>query len=394
MDRNGSTDVPPLPDDDGTLTALGWDAGWAAAFLPFDAAGWQPARVVAAHRDSWVVADRAGERDAVVAGRLRHEAIGPADLPAVGDWVATGSTVGTAGMAGNDLEPSSPVVIQAVVPRRAAFGRTAADSGRRTGARPQDEQILAANVDVALIISGLDGDFNLRRLERYLAVAYAGGADPVIVLNKADLAVDLAGLRLAAEAVAPGVTVRTISALTGDGLPAFEADHLAPGRTAVVLGSSGAGKSTLVNALVGRHRQRTAAVREDDARGRHTTTTRELVRLPGGALLIDTPGIRSLGVAGAAEGLDPTFAEIAEIADACRFGDCRHDGEPGCAVQAAVADGRLDPDRLASHRKLEREAAHVARTTDPLLRAAERRRWKAIHASVAIHMKHKYGSDR
>ncbi len=267
-------------------------------------------------------------------------------------------------------------------------------SGRRTGARPQDEQILAANVDVALLVAGLDGDFNLRRLERYLAVAYAGGAQPVIVLNKADVATDLVGLRVAAEAVAPGVEVRTISALTGDGVTALETDHLSRGRTAVVLGSSGVGKSTLVNALLGSARQRTGAVREDDARGRHTTTRRELIRLPGGALLIDTPGIRSLGVAGAAEGLDPTFAEIAEIAAACRFRDCRHDGEPGCAVHAAIADGRLDPDRLASHRKLEREAAHVARSADPLLREAERRRWKAIQQSVVIHMKHKYGSDR
>jgi ribosome biogenesis GTPase len=392
MEPNEPIDIDPLPGGSDALAELGWDPGWEAAFAPFHAAGWRPARVVAAHRDAWVVADRAGDRDAVVAGRLRHEAVGPADLPTVGDWVATSPRAATD--TDDRSDAAGPAVIQAAVPRRAAFGRSTADSGRRTGARPQDEQILAANVDVALLVAGLDGDFNLRRLERYLAVAYAGGAQPVIVLNKADVATDLVGLRVAAEAVAPGVEVRTISALTGDGVTALETDHLSRGRTAVVLGSSGVGKSTLVNALLGSARQRTGAVREDDARGRHTTTRRELIRLPGGALLIDTPGIRSLGVAGAAEGLDPTFAEIAEIAAACRFRDCRHDGEPGCAVHAAIADGRLDPDRLASHRKLEREAAHVARSADPLLREAERRRWKAIQQSVVIHMKHKYGSDR
>jgi ribosome biogenesis GTPase len=199
---------------------------------------------------------------------------------------------------------------------------------------------------------------------------------------------------VAAEAVAPGVEVRAVSALSGDGVDDLARAHLGRGRTAVLLGSSGAGKSTLVNALLGVERQRTAAVREDDSRGRHTTTHRELVRLPGGALLIDSPGIRSLGVAGASEGIEPAFADIADLALGCRFGDCRHEGEPGCAVQAALAEGRLSADRFASHRKLEREAAHVARSGDPLLRAAERRRWKSIQASVRTHMDHKYGSER
>lgn len=380
-----------------TLHDLGWDPGWAAAFLPFDAAGWRPARVVAAHRDAWVVATPAGDRDAVIAGRLRHEAFGPGDLPAVGDWVAIGHGNSAAVDGEDDADHANgigPVVIQAVLPRRTAFGRSTADSGRRTGSRAADEQVLAANVDVAFVITSLDGDFNLRRLERYLAVAWTGGATPVIVLNKADVATDPAGLRVAAEAVAPGVEVRTISALTGDGVGSLADDHLLPGRTAVVLGSSGVGKSTLVNALLGHERQRTAAVRDDDSRGRHTTTHRELVRLPVGALLIDTPGIRSLGVAGAADGLDTAFADIADLAEGCRFRDCRHDGEPGCAVRAALDDGRLDAARFASHRKLEREAAHVARQSDPIARAAERRRWKTIHASVAVHMRHKYGSDR
>ena len=360
------------------LTHLGWDQGWASAFLPFDAAGWRPARVVAAHRDAWVLATADGDRDAVVSGRLRHESIGPGDLPAVGDWVA---------VAGSDT-----TVVQAVLPRRSAFRRSAGEE--RMAGNLAAEQVLAANVDVALVMAGLDGDFNLRRIERYLAVAYAGGTTPVVVLNKTDIATDLAGLRAAADSVAPGTEVLAISARTGDGVQDLADRYLVPGRTAVVLGSSGVGKSTLVNALIGYERMTTRAVRGDDARGRHTTTHRELVRLPGGALLIDTPGIRSIGVAGAAGGLDTAFSDITAIAGSCRFSDCRHEREPGCAVRTALADGRLTRARLESHRKLEKEAAHVARSGDRLLKEAERKRWKAISQASSRHMDAKYGRDR
>ncbi len=364
--------------DSDDLATFGWDPGWAAAFTPFTANGWLPARVVTAHRDAWTLATQAGQRDAVIAGRLRHAVLGPADLPAVGDWVA----------AAGGSNGHGPVVIHAILPRRTVFQR-GSDGGHAV-----DEQVLAANVDVAFVMAGLDGDFNLRRLERYLAVAWSGGATPVVVLNKADVAVDLDGLRTAAANVAPGTSVIAISALTGDGVAGLATRHLTPGCTAVVLGSSGAGKSTLVNALLGHDHLRTRPVREDDSRGRHTTTHRELVLLPGGALLIDTPGIRSLGVTGAIEGLDPAFADITAIAAGCRFGDCRHEREPGCAVQAALVDGRLSEDRLASHRKLEKEAAHVARSGDRLLREAERRRWKIISQASSRHMAEKYGSDR
>ncbi len=357
---------------------LGWDNGWAAEFAPFAGGRRRPARVVAAHRGAWILALEDGDRDAVLAGRLRHEALRPADLPAVGDWVAAEADAAAAG----------PAVIAAVLPRRTAF-RRAADDGTISS-----EQVLASNADVALVVTGLDGDFNLRRLERYLAVAWSGGATPVVLLNKADAAADPEGARLAAGAVAPGVDVRLISAREGLGVPELARDHLRPGRTAVVLGSSGAGKSTLLNALLGEERAQTRAVREADARGRHTTTHRELHRLPGGGLLIDTPGIRALGVGGADDGLAPAFADVAELAASCRFADCRHDGEPGCEVRAAVAEGRLPADRLASHRKLEREAAHVARQGDRLLREADRRKWKAISAASKEHTARKYGSGR
>ena len=241
-----------------------------------------------------------------MSGRFRFDALASSDYPAVGDWVA--------------LEPSTAApgtedraVIAAILPRRSAFTRSAADASRRTAGHLADEQVIAANVDVAFIVAGLDHDFNLRRLERYLAVAWSSGVTPVIVLNKADIADDLDGRLVAVEAIAPGVPVVVLSALTGDHL-ADLLPHLASGRTAVVLGSSGVGKSTLVNALLGEARQSTAAVREGDSRGRHTTTHRELFELPGGALLIDTPGIRSLEVAGADEGVEAAFDDIIELA--------------------------------------------------------------------------------
>jgi ribosome biogenesis GTPase len=374
-------------------TGLGWDTGWAETFAPFAAGGRRPARVLAVHKETSIVADVAGRaRAAIVSGRFRFEALAPSDYPSVGDWVALEPDSGTTESAASD-EAQDPAVIAAVLPRRSAFRRSASDSNRRTSGLLADEQVMASNVDVALLVAGLDGDFSLRRQERYLAVAWASGVSPVMVLNKADLGVDVAGRRVAIEAIAPGVPIVTLSALTGDHL-ADLGPHLRPGRTAVVLGSSGVGKSTLVNALLGEARQAVNAVREDDSRGRHTTTHRELFRLPGGALLIDTPGIRSLEVAGADEGVDVAFDDIAEIAAACRFSDCHHAGEPGCAVRAALADGRLTEDRLRSHRKLERELAHAQRKEDPRARAAHKREWRLIHKAVNHHMDRKYGADR
>jgi ribosome biogenesis GTPase len=342
------------------------------------------ARVVAVHKETSIVRGPDGvDRPAVVSGRFRFAALAPSDYPAVGDWVALEPSRAEAGL-------DDPVIIAAILPRRSAFRRSAADSNRRSHGNLVDEQVLAANVDIAFLVAGLDGDFNLRRLERYLAVAWSSGVMPVIVLNKADIAQDLDGRLVAVEAIAPGVPVVVLSALTGEHL-ADLGPFLHAGSTAVVLGSSGTGKSTLVNALLGEEHQATAAVRASDSRGRHTTTHRELFTLPGGALLIDTPGIRSLEVVGAGDGVDSAFDEIALLAEGCRFRDCRHDSEPGCAVRGAVADGRLSADRLASHEKLERELAHARRKEDPRAAAEERRRWKAISKSVEKVMERKYG---
>jgi ribosome biogenesis GTPase len=339
------------------------------------------ARVVAVHKETSIVRGSDGlDRPAVVSGRFRYDALAPSDYPAVGDWVTVS-------------ERGDPAVITAVLPRRSAFVRSAADATRRSAGNLVDEQVLAANVDVAFLVAGLDHDFNLRRLERYLAVAWSSGVRPVIVLNKADVALELGDRLLEVESIAPAVPIVVLSALTGDHLTDL-APYLAPGQTAVVLGSSGVGKSTLVNALLGEQRQTTAAVREDDSRGRHTTTHRELFELPGGAQLIDTPGIRALEVAGAEVGVDTAFDDIADLALGCRFSDCRHEGEPGCAVRAALEDGRISRDRLASHRKLERELAHAERKGDARARAAEARRWKSVHKAVSRHMQAKYGEAR
>jgi ribosome biogenesis GTPase len=359
-----------------SLEALGWDAGWAEAFVPFAARGHRPARVVAVHRDTSVVRDGDGDRSASVSGAFRFEALAASDFPTVGDWVA--------------LDDGG--VIAAVLPRRSMFKRMAADGTRRV-AGLDDEQVMASNVDLALLVAGLDNDFNLRRIERYLAVAWSSAITPVVVLNKSDLADDVDGRLVAVDAIAPGVATVAVSAHTGAGLDELRG-HLRPGATAAILGSSGVGKSTLVNALLGEDRQKTADVRESDSRGRHTTTHRELFELPGGSLLVDTPGIRALEVLGAEEGVESTFDDVIDLATACRFSDCRHDGEPGCAVRAAIADGRLAEDRLASHQKLERELAHAARQGDPRARAEYRRTWRLISKSVSEHMERKYGADR
>ncbi len=368
------------------LEALGWDGGFEEAFAVHAAASRLPARVVAVHKETSIVRGSDGDRPAVVAGRLRFEALAPSDYPAVGDWVALEDDRAAT------TASASSAVIAGILPRRSAIRRSAGESARRGSGRLADEQVLAANVDIAFLVAGLDGDLNLRRIERYLAVAWSSEVRPIVVLNKADLAGDVDASRRAVEAVASGVPIAVLSAHTGHGIEELE-PYLEPGQTAVVLGSSGVGKSTLLNRLLGEARQQTRAVRVADSRGRHTTTHRELFVLPDGALLIDTPGLRALQVAGAAGGIGAAFGDIEALARECRFADCRHGEEPGCAVQAALRDGRLSPQRLASHRKLERELAHDRRETDPQARLEERRRWAKIHRESGRRTALKRGED-
>jgi ribosome biogenesis GTPase / thiamine phosphate phosphatase len=359
------------------LAALGWTPELAAAFAPHAERGHEPARVTVEHRGAHEVRTEAAEGTAVVSGRFRFEAATDG-FPAVGDWVA---------ISGSPADDAA--TIHALLPRRTSFTRKVA--GLRS-----DGQVVAANIDVIFVAMALDGDFNVRRLERYVAVAWSSGAEPVVLLTKADRAADVEGMTLAVEAVAPGVPVHPVSALTGLGLESVAA-RLGPGRTAAILGSSGVGKSTLINVLVGTDLLATAAVRADDDRGRHTTTHRQLVVLPGGACIVDTPGMRELGMWEGGDGLDEAFADIDELAGSCRFRDCRHEREPGCAVTAAIAAGDLPSDRLRARRKLEREAAHIEGRRTAAERVEAKRFARLVRNVAADAMARKtapYGRER
>lgn len=338
------------------LEALGWDQAFAGDFAPFRDQGLVPARVAVQEKDLMGCLTGEDEVLAAVSGRFRHGAARPSDFPVVGDWVALQRNPAGEGRG----------VIQAVLPRRGSFSRKAA--GQRT-----EEQVVAANVDTAFLVSGLDGgrSMSLRRIERYVTLAFAGGVAPVVVLNKADLRNDLAAVEAAVVGRTPGVDVIAISALNGSGLDRLAA-FLGRGRTLVLVGSSGAGKSTLLNTLLGRQVMATAAVRQEDSRGRHTTTHRQMLLLPSGAAVIDTPGLREIRLWCDDDDLGRSFPQIDALAAACRFRDCDHEHEPGCAVQAAVEAGELAAERLASWRKLRREIEFLDRRRSDSRRFEER----------------------
>lgn len=359
------------------LTSALFDYGWSDAlqadFEPFAAQGLNPGRIVVQQRGGYRLVTEVGEIDARASGALM-KATSDAERPTAGDWVAVEPRPG-----------ETTALVRHIVPRRTAFIRKA--SGPRGGA-----QVVAANVDVALLVASLNSDLNLRRLERYLATTYESGAEPVIVLTKSDLAGDVAAQVAQVEAIAFGAPVLALSSKTGEGLPALTA-HLRPGRTAVLLGSSGAGKSTLLNALAGEHRMDTGEIRDADERGRHTTTHRELVRLASGALILDTPGMRELGLWEANAGVAQTFADIEALAGQCRFRDCGHGAEPGCAVRAAIEAGDLDPDRLRSFEKLQAELAYEHRKEDPRAALENKKLWISRNKAGRARMKAKRGGD-
>lgn len=337
------------------LRRIGWDQRYAEQFQTEFDASLTPARVAREDRGRHLIFGDFGDATAQVSGRLRHVTT---DRPAVGDWVAV-----------QLREAEGRATIHGILDRRRAFVRTAAGETSQL-------QVLASNIDVVFLVTGLDGDFNLRRLERYLTLAHQTGAEPVIVLNKSDLANDL-DLRIRqVEGVAMTEPIRAVSAATGDGC-AVLGHHLGPGRTGAFLGSSGVGKSTLVNRLLGTEVLATSEVREDDSRGRHTTTRRELFLLPDdGGIVIDTPGLREIQLTG--DGLGGSFADISEFARDCRFRDCRHEDEPGCAVQAALAEGSLDPDRFESYLEQRKELAYQQRRQDVRLQKEEEGKWRSI----------------
>ena len=337
------------------LETYGWSETLRQSFEPYAAEGLKPGRVIIHQRGPYRIVTEDGEMPAEMSGRFVRDAE-MGGFPAAGDWVAAAVRL-----------PERAATIHGVLPRRTAFIRKAAGRGRVA-------QVVAANVDIAFLALSLNDDLNPRRLERYLAAAHESGAEPQIVLTKADLVDDPAQVAAEIGGIVGGAPVHLISSRAGTGLESLRA-AIRPGMTAVLLGSSGVGKSTLVNALVGSERMATRDIREDDDKGRHTTTHRELVLLPGGGLLLDTPGMRELALWDAETGVAQTFEDIEELETQCRFSDCRHGSEPGCAIRAALESGALDPARLESYRKLNAELAHEARKEDPMARAAHKKLW-------------------
>lgn len=331
-----------------SLIQLGWDEVWAAQFEALARDGETPARVSLEHNHVLRVLGRDGEQLAELAGRMRHEAANRSEMPAVGDWVI---------MRPATAEGARPQ-IRAILPRHSVFSRKSA--GHET-----KEQVVAANIDTIFLVSGLDQDFNARRIERYLVMSRQSGAQPVIVLNKSDLPVNLPRILKDIDGIAPNVPVHAVSAKgQGADVNALRA-YLTVGRTVALLGSSGVGKSSIINVLAGQDLLKTAEVRESDGRGRHTSVHRQLVVLDDGGVVIDTPGMREIQLWDADESVDEVFPEIEARAGDCRFRDCRHDTEPGCAVKAAVTDGTVDADRYESFIKLQHERdAFIARQVE------------------------------
>jgi ribosome biogenesis GTPase len=340
------------------IEELGWREPFISSFNELGIPGTVPGRVVWQGAFDYRVQGEFGEAPAELTGKLKGD-----QLPAVGDWVAF-----------SPAEGGEPGVIQALLPRRSSFSRNAPG-------KAVQEQVAAANIDQVFVVCGLDRDYNLRRIERYITLVYGSAASPVVVLTKADLGADPEGSILEVEAIAPGVPVHAVSSVTGLGMDQLK-QRLLPGHTTAFLGSSGAGKSTLINRILGREKMAVASVRDRTGKGRHTTTHRELFLLPQGGAVIDTPGMREIKVWGDGEGLSDAFPEIEELSARCRFRDCRHESEVGCAVKAAVKSGDLPKERLESYLKLKGEFESLERRQGPQARILERKEGKRFAKMV------------
>jgi ribosome biogenesis GTPase len=341
------------------LTELGWNSFFDNNYSPYRQQGLIPARISQQHKTVYRAFCEQGEVAAEVSGKFRHGIVSPGDYPAVGDWVAI-----------SHLPDEDKGLIQALLPRKSAFLR-------KTAGIKTTEQVVAANIDTAFIVCGLDGDYSPRRIERYLAMAWESGASPVIILNKADLCEDVEGRVAEVEALAIGVAVHPTSVERQQGLDIITG-LLSPGTTGAMLGSSGVGKSSIINRLLGEERLRVNDVRQSDDRGRHTTTFRQMIQLPAGGIIVDTPGMREIQLWGDQDAVERAFDDIEGLAASCKFRDCRHQSEPGCAVTASLENGTLDRKRYESYVKLKKEMRYLEARQAMKPSAVEKMRWKKI----------------
>jgi ribosome biogenesis GTPase len=357
------------------LTALGWDEFFEDHFQSYAANGYAAGRVAIEYRHCFRLYSEPGEVLGEIAGSLRHKAFDRADLPVVGDWVV--------------IRPgpeNGKVTIHAVLPRKSKFTRKVA--GPRS-----EQQIVAANVDTVFLVTSLDQDFKPRRIERYLILAWESGTAPVVILSKADLCDEVDERVRETKVVAGAVPIHTISVPKREGLEELSR-YLKHGETVALLGSSGAGKSTLINHLLGHEYLKVQATSEHDGRGQHTTTYRELIVLPQGGLVLDTPGMRELQLWDGEAGLHVAFADIETVAANCYFGDCRHQNEPRCAIREGLAEGAIDPARYQSYEKLKKELEYLGRKQDTRSAIAEKKRWKKLSRLASERAQMKRGGFR
>ncbi len=329
------------------LTEIGWNSFFRDHFEPYKVQDYSPARIIRGQKNSYRVFSNFGELTAEISGKFRHNALSNSDLPVVGDWVVI-----------HPYPQEEKAIIHAILPRKSKVSRKVAGGAERRSGGITEEQVIAANIDTIFIVTGLDRDFNLRRIERYLTLVYNSGATPVIVLNKADICSDLDTRLVEVESIVYGVPVHALSATENQGLEAL-LEYLETGKTAALIGSSGVGKSTIINRLLGVERQQVKSISESTSKGRHTTAYRELIGLPTGGILVDNPGMRELQLWGDEENLEGIFEDIEDLATRCRFNDCRHESEPGCAVREALEQGILDQKRFQNYLKLKKELLYL-----------------------------------
>jgi ribosome biogenesis GTPase / thiamine phosphate phosphatase len=341
------------------LGDLGWSPFFESCFEEYRAKGYSAMRIVRVNRGNYIASNGVSDFSCEVTGKFSFQSEGKSGFPTAGDWVVASEV------------PNEPkAMIHTVLPRKSAFSR-------KVAGQTADKQVIAANIDMVFIVAGLDLNFSLRRIERYLSLAWESRAVPVVLLNKSDLCQDTEAKKSEVESIAVGVDVCMLSARQQSGVDVLR-NYIKPGQTFAFIGSSGVGKSTIINALLGTNRLAVNEVSELGSRGRHTTTFRELIVLPAGGMVIDTPGMRELQVWGDEIGLKQTFDDIEDFSMRCRFKDCSHENEPGCAVQTAVENGSLDSKRLESYKKLKREFAYLADRQTMKASAIEKAHWKDI----------------